>query len=185
MPIPNAIVATITSSLPARKSRLHLFAASAVESGVIRLGRESCGSSSVRERARLRGASACRRSRDGGPAPREYLPRAIADSRVLTDACHFDRDVVAPEALNELLRGALSPSWSAMSRCTNGVAVAVKRNHRRRTQAREDAARSCGSPAGNRVPMRDAMRLVDRDQSTACASRASPESLSRAAAPAR
>ena len=97
---------------------------------------------------------------------------------------HFDADVVAAEAVDEA-GGRRAPSWSPMSSCTSGVAVAVR--------ATTGAGRSSGrywpmhAVIGAEIvaPLGDAVGFVDGDQATACASRASRGSRPRAGVPAR
>ena len=145
------------------KCLLHLLAAPAIEPRVI--GRD--GRSSAADRApgfRNPCAAACRRSRAAGPSILQESPQPAPKRRIRRGLHHLDRDVVAPEAVDEMLRRESGPVACAMSFCTSGVAVAVSAitgAGRKRRQMLAD-----GAVVGPEIvtPLRNAVRLVDRDQ---------------------
>ena len=163
-PIPNALVATITSTAPSRNARSPSPAAPLPA----RRGRRP-PSAAAASRAASSSAPARRRVHDTTPPPPPSGPTATrARHRPARPVARvFDsvaRSGGGPrEAVDVLRRVRGRPRRPRISSRTTGVAVAVQASTRA-AGTRPGDRRSPGTPAGSRAPFADAMRLVDGHQ---------------------
>ena len=161
MPMPKAMVATITSILPGQEFLLDALAVRGVESGVI-----GGGGKVAAELGGERVGLLARRSVDDGGA---VGTRRAAESRTRSAALRggdlddFDGDVVAPEAVDEA-RGLGESELRGDVVLHDGRRGGGEGDHRRGAQRRKVVAEHAVVGAEVVAPLGNAMRLVDGDE---------------------